>query len=138
MADFKNLRVWKYAHALSLNVDEVARKIRNADYAPLRRQMLKAALSIPPNIVEGREKSSEPEFARYLEIAKGSASELEQHLLSARDLRALSQADFHSLNDQVKEVRKMLTGLLSCLRKSIGEAQEAKRRPGGKRKAGGV
>ena len=138
MADFKKLRVWGYAHALSLNVDKTARRIRNADYAPLRRQMIRAAQSVPTNIVEGREKSSEPEFARFLEIAKGSVSELEQHLITARDLELISHSDFHSLTNQIEEVRKMLTGLLDRLRKSIEDVRQRDKRHyrRGKRSAG--
>src|SRR6476619_3032651 len=122
MADFRKLRVWRHAHAMSLNVDKSARKIRQADYAPLRRQLIKTGLSISANIVEGREKSSEAEFVKHLEIAKGSTSELEQHLIAARDLSVMSSSDFHSLTRQVKNVRKMLTGLLRRLRKSIEDA----------------
>ena len=129
MADFKNLRVWRNAHALSLNVDKTARRIRKADYAPLRRQMIRAAQSVPANIVEGREKSSEADFARFLEIAKGSASELEQHLIAARDLELISHSDFHSLTSQIEEVRKMLTGLLDCLRQSIEDTRR-RQKPG--------
>ena len=136
MADFKKLRVWANAHALALNTDKVARRIREHDYAPLRRQMIRAALSIPANIVEGREKTSEAEFARYLEIAKASASELEQHLITARDLEVISQSDFRSLTDQLEEVRKMLTGLLDSLRRSMSSSREAEHSRGRKRKAG--
>ena len=89
--------------------------------------MLRAAQSVPANIVEGREKSSEAEFARFLEIAKGSVSELENHLITARDLDLISRSDFHSLTDQVEEVRKMLTGLLNCLRASIEEVRRGSR-----------
>lgn len=136
MADFKKLRVWRYAHALVLNTIKVARKIKESDFASLRRQIIRAALSISANIAEGREKSSEPEFARFLEIAKGSASELEEHLLTARDLELISTADFHSLNDQIETVRKMMSGLLARLRRSIEDSRNAEQRTKAKRKAG--
>ena len=130
VADFKKLRVWGYAHALGLKVAKTARKITDADYSSLRRQMIRSALSVSANIVEGREKDSEAEFARFLEIAKGSLSELEEHLITARDLDLISGSDFHSLNDQVVEVRKMLSGLLTILRRSIeSKRKKRKRRP---------
>lgn len=88
-------------------------------------------LSITANIVEGREKESEAEFAHHPGIAKGSVTELEEHLISAKDLGLISESDFKSLVDQLVEVRKMLSGLLRRLRKSIEEKNERrkKRRP---------
>ena len=136
MADFKKLRVWRHAHALALNVAKVARKITNADYSSLRRQMIRSALSVSANIVEGREKDTEPEFARFLEIAKGSVSELEEHLITARDLDLISAADFHSVNDQLVNVRKMLSGLLTRLRRSIESKRKRRKPPPGAREAG--
>jgi four helix bundle protein len=128
VADFKELRVWRHAHALALNAAKTARKITAADCSRLRRQMIRAALSVSANIVEGREKDSEPEFARFLEIAKGSVSELEEHLIIARDLDLISTSDFHSLNDQIENVQKMLSGLLTRVRRSI-ESKRDKRKP---------
>jgi four helix bundle protein len=136
VADFKKLRVWRHAHALALNVAKVARKITNADYSSLRRQMIRSALSVSANIVEGREKDTEPEFARFLEIAKGSVSELEEHLITARDLDLISAADFHSVNDQLVNVRKMLSGLLTRLRRSIESKRKRRKPPPGARDAG--
>jgi hypothetical protein len=63
-----------------------------------------------------------------LEIAKGSVSELEEHLIIARDLDLISTSDFHSLNDQIENVQKMLSGLLTRLRRSI-ESKRDKRKP---------
>ena len=71
-------------------------------------------MSVPANIVEGREQKSEAAFARYLRIAMGSASELEYHLLAARDIGAISGSEL-SLEGQVTEVRMMLHGLVRRL-----------------------
>lgn len=72
-------------------------------------------MSVPANIVEGREQRSETAFARYLRIAMGSASELEYHLLAARDTHAISESEHLSLHTQVIEVRMMLHGLIRRL-----------------------
>lgn len=74
--------------------------------------MIRASMSIPTNIVEGRGQRSERDFARFLGYALNSSSELEYHLTLARDIRAITLNDFNSLNAQVIEVRKMLHGLL--------------------------
>jgi four helix bundle protein len=69
-------------------------------------------MSIPANIVEGREQKSEAEFCRFLRYALSSASELEYHLIIARDINVISEAGFVGLLTQLKEVRMMLFGLL--------------------------
>jgi four helix bundle protein len=111
VSDFKRLKVWRKAHALALNVHRVAVRIRRSDAAPLRNQMLRAAMSIPTNIVEGTGQTSGKEFARFLSIALKSTSELEYHLIMAQDIGAITPADFDSLSAQAIEVRKMLHGL---------------------------
>ncbi|HEY8830866.1 MAG TPA: four helix bundle protein [Gemmatimonadaceae bacterium] len=118
MSDFKKLRVWRKAHALTLNVHRVATSIRGAQYAPLRSQMNRAAMSVSANIVEGRERKTDREFAQFLGYALGSASELEYHFLVARDLRVISAVDFSSTVEQIVDVRKMLHGLLATLSKA--------------------
>jgi four helix bundle protein len=115
MSDFKRLRVWKKAHALTLNVDRLAGSIRGVRYAGLRSQMTRAAMSISTNIVEGREQKAEKGFARFLGYSLGSASELEHHLIVARDIQAISEPDFTTTVDQVIDVRKMLHGLIAKL-----------------------
>ena len=69
-------------------------------------------MSIPANIVEGRRQESEKEFARFLRIAVNSGCELEYHLIIARDLGVMSEAESASLLREVIEVRKMIHGLL--------------------------
>jgi four helix bundle protein len=111
VSDFKRLQVWRKAHALALNVHRVATRIRGADNAALRSQILRAAMSVPTNIVEGTGQKSGKEFGRFLDIALKSTSELEYHLIIARDIGAISLNDFESLSAQAIEVRKMLYGL---------------------------
>ena len=115
MSDFRNLEVWQRAHALAIGSHEVAKRIRGASYLSLRSQIIRAAMSIPANIVEGREQRSRKDFARFLRYAIGSASELESHLLVARDIHVVTAKDFDSLNEQLIRVRRMLHGLLKSL-----------------------
>src|SRR5690349_21583268 len=104
MADYRKLQVWKKAYALALNADRIATEIRDAAHKPLRSQLNRAALSIPTNIVEGRAKNSDKDFARFLGYALGSATELEHHVMIARDVGAVSGSDAKSLIDQAAEV----------------------------------
>ena len=118
MSDYKRLHVWQKAHALSLAAHKLAGTIRGAQYAPFRTQIIRAAMSIPANIVEGREQQSEANFARFLRIALGSASELEYHLTAAREIGVIPEPAFLSISSQVVEVRRMLHGLLNSLKKA--------------------
>ena len=74
--------------------------------------MVRAAMSIPANIVEGSGQESRPEFGRFLRYAANSANELEYHLVVARDIKAITLTDFAALSSRTVEVRKMLRGLL--------------------------
>src|SRR3954469_18004337 len=108
MSDFRKLAVWRKAHALTLNVHRAIAKIRRAEHGSMRNQILRAADSIPTNIVEGTGQESGKEFGRFLSIAVKSASELEYHLIVAESIRAIPRNDFESLNAQLVEVRKMV------------------------------
>ena len=124
MGDFQKLAVWRKSHALALNVHRTAAGIRKKDQSSLRVQMVRAALSVPTNLVEGTGQRSPKEFARFVRIAINSACELEYHLMVARDIRAISTGDFASLSAQTVDVRKMLHGLNNRLSVSTQRARE--------------
>jgi four helix bundle protein len=113
VSDFKKLKVWRKGHALALNVHRVALQIRGPDNAALRNQMLRASMSIPTNIVEGTGQQGQRQFARFIGFSLNSTSELEYHLIVARDAAVITRSDAESLLDQTIEVRKMLHGLLN-------------------------
>ncbi|HJQ12264.1 MAG TPA: four helix bundle protein [Gemmatimonadaceae bacterium] len=115
MAHYQKLLVWEKAHALMVQTHHVAKKIRRAYDKSLRAQMNSAAESIAANIVEGRGRGSDAEFAKFLRIALGSAYELEYHLIAARDVEAIPESDSAFLIALNVEVRRMLCGLIRRL-----------------------
>ena len=115
MAHFTKLKVWEKAHALMVDTHRAVKGIRRAYDKSLGAQMNSAAESIAANIVEGKGKSSDVEFARFLRIALGSAHELEYHFMAARDIDAMPATTAASLIAQVTEVRRMIYGLLRRL-----------------------
>jgi four helix bundle protein len=127
--DFKKLDVWQRAHALSLAVHRATAGMRNAELSSLRSQTFRAAMSIPANIAEGRRQSSDRQFSRYLGYALNSSSELEHHLIVARDLNAIGENQFDSLVSQTITVRKMLFGLLKRLREPVPVAKARSQPP---------
>lgn len=118
MGEYRKLKVWGKAHALAIDINSTAHRIRGGTNASLRNQLVRAAMSVPANIVEGRSHSSEKEFVRFIEYAMGSAAELEYHLLIARDIGAINHVDFNRLTQQLTEVRRMLHSLSKRIRLS--------------------
>ena len=117
MQDFKRLLVWQKAHALLLLTNEVFTPQRCRAFPWMRSQILRAAASVAANIAEGCGKQSSRELLRFINIAVGSALELDNHLIAARDLRVLSEAEFEHLNALLSEIRRMLIGLTKAIRR---------------------
>lgn len=115
MSDYKNLQVWQKAHALALHAHRTAMEVRPMRYSALRSQIIRASMSIPANIVEGRRQESERDFARFLRYSLNSAYELEYHITLARDIGVVADADANSLIAEGVEVTRMLHGLLKKL-----------------------
>lgn len=112
MKDFRDLIVWEKSHRLTLEIYGLTAKFPRFELNGLTSQIRRCSASIGANIAEGCGKRGNGEFQRYLQIASGSASELDYHLLLARDLRFLEDADYLRLSGKLTEVRKMLTSLL--------------------------
>ena len=119
MQDYRKLKVWEKAHAVAMDIHRASKAFRRQDALVLRGQLRRAALSIPANVAEGAGKLSDPEFARYLEVALGSASEAHYHLVVARELGELDAAAFDDLSNRVTEVRRMLFGLIKRIRADV-------------------
>src|SRR5688572_15392177 len=115
MSDFKKLKVWQKAQTLALDTHRVACRIRGSSQSGMRTQMINAAMSVPTNIVESRGQRTARETCRYLRMSLNSATELEYHLLTAADLKAISRPQCLTLTSQLVEVRKMLYGLIRSL-----------------------
>jgi four helix bundle protein len=108
MADFKNLIVWQKAHQLSIATVESVESIKGNAGSLIRNQVLRSILSIQSNIAEGSSKRSDRDFARYIRIAMGSATESENHFLLLRDLNLIEVTVFDKLDKLLAEVGKML------------------------------
>ena len=108
MRDFHELKVWEKAHRLVISIHEVTQHFPSEERFGLTRQIRRAAVFIPSNIAEGCGRNTEPEMARFLDIASGSASELDYQMLLARDLRYINEDNYKKLAYQVHDVRRML------------------------------
>ena len=116
MQSSKSLKVWEKAHVLTLDVYQSSKGFPRDEMYGLTSQVRRSAASIGANIAEGSCRKGDCEFGRFLQIAMGSASELEYHLLLARDLELLRLADYQRLLDEVIEVKRMLASFIHKLR----------------------
>jgi len=115
MKDFRELKVWEKAHALTLAIYKATEGFPRQELYSLTNQIQRAAVSIPANIAEDCGKSGDADFGRYLQIAMGSSSKLEYLLLLSRDLGYLPENDHQRLASELVEVRKMLNALIQRL-----------------------
>ncbi|MBZ5629242.1 MAG: four helix bundle protein [Acidobacteriia bacterium] len=116
MQDFRNLKVWHKAHTVTLDVYRRTAVFPKHEMFGLTSQMRRAAASIGANIAKGCGRDGDAELTRFLQIAMGSASELEYHLLLARDLELLNALECNRLNQEVTEVKRMLSALINSIR----------------------
>jgi four helix bundle protein len=134
LKDFKELKVWHKAYDLSLVIYEASRSFPREEMYGLTSQLRRAVVSIGANIAEGCGRRSDGELIRFLQIARGSASEVEHHLLLARDLKFLQAATHQDIDKRLQEVQRMLTSLVSSIQETSGArtaaARAAKAGPG--------
>lgn len=116
MQDFRKLKVWEKAHQLTLAVYRTTQEFPQAEMYGLTSQLRRSSASIAANIAEGCGRKSNLDFARFLQIAMGSASEVEYHFLLARDLALLDASSYENLAGTAEEVKKMLTVLIQKLK----------------------
>jgi four helix bundle protein len=116
MRNFRDLEVWRKAHRTTLVVYKVSDAFPRTEMYGLTSQMRRAASSVGANIAEGCGSDSQMEFGRYLFNAMKSATELEYHLLLARDLGMLPEESFSRVQRMVAETRRMLAALIRTVR----------------------
>src|SRR5262249_39798967 len=116
MKDFRDIKVWLKGHELTLQLYKETQRFPKDELYGLTSQIRRASSSIQANIAEGCGRGTDSELRQFLQIAMGSASELEYHLLLARDLGYLEATKYESLNNQVTEVKRMLTAFIQKLK----------------------
>ena len=86
MQDFRKLKVWEKSHALALAIYRTTAGFPNSEMYGLTSQIRRCSISIPSNIAEGCGRSTNGDLLRFLDIAMGSAKELEYQLLLSYEL----------------------------------------------------
>ena len=112
----RDLIAWKKAIGLVTTCYRLTRKFPADERFGLTQQLQRAAVSVPANIAEGKGRGTPKEFARFLNVASGSLTELDTHLVIANELGYITHEELREVGDVVEEVGRIITGL----RKSLG------------------
>lgn len=108
MRDFSKLFIWQKSHRLVLSIYDITKKFPKSEMFGLTSQIRKATTSIPINISEGCGRDTKKDFARFLQIAIGSACEVEYELFLAKELNYIEEQEYQTLSDEVVSIRKMI------------------------------
>jgi four helix bundle protein len=106
MKDFRELKVWNKAHALTVSAYKITKNFPGEELYGLTSQIRRSCSSIPANIAEGCGRYGDKELARFFQIALGSASEFEYHILLAHDLGLLDALSFESMSGEIIEIKQ--------------------------------
>lgn len=117
MRNYRNLKAFKFADELALMIYQVTRQFPKEELFGLTSQLRRAAVSIASNIVEGSARNSESDFLHFLDIAYGSACEVEYQISLAYRLGYLQEESYKTLQHKSTETAKVINGLINSLRK---------------------
>jgi len=118
MKDFRTLNVWQKSHQLVIMIYKKTNKFPSEEVYGIRSQLRRAIVSIPTNLAEGCGRGSDKDFAKFAQIAFGSANESEYLILLSNELGFIDRADYDDLTEKLTEIKRMLTSLIKNLHNS--------------------
>jgi four helix bundle protein len=119
---FEELICWQKARVLANMIHSLTRRTEFSKDFRLRDQILDAAGSVMHNIAEGSDSGTDPEFIRFLKMARRSSSEVQSELYLALDRKYITETELKQAYDQADEAKRLINGLIAFLRKNGGNA----------------
>ena len=119
MKDYRKVKVWGKAHILVKDVYRATSRFPKDELFGMTSQLRRASSSIPTNIAEGCGRGSDADFRRFLQIAFGSANEVEYLIFLSYELNYIQETQFIELNNKIVEVKKMIAGRTQTLNEHI-------------------
>jgi four helix bundle protein len=116
MQDYKKLIVWEKAHNFTVKIYELLKVFPKEEIFGLTSQLKRAAISIPANIAEGTGRSSNTDFARFLNISLGPLNEVSYYILLAKDLHYITENNYMQYDMELNELKAMLLIFLKKVR----------------------
>ena len=127
MKDYRKIHVWSKAHVLVKDLYCATSKFPKDELFGMISQLRRAGASIPTNIAEGCGRGSDADFRRFLQIAFGSANEVEYLIFLSYELNFIEKNRFIELDNKIKEVKKMLAGMIKKISIDIKNGKNADR-----------
>ena len=116
MLNFKDLEIWKRSHKLTLEIYKATQLFPKEEVFGLTSQIRRAVSSIPTNIAEGCGRRTNAELANFLNIASGSASEVEYEILLAKEVGYITEIQSEAWTREISEIRSMLAAYMKKLK----------------------
>ncbi len=110
--NFTNLIAWQKSHELVLNVYKILKKLPNEEKFALADQIRRSSVSITSNIAEGFSRNTKKDKVQFYTISKGSLSELQSQLITARDLGYITDNDYKELDLMIEQSSKLISGII--------------------------
>src|SRR5271167_1073419 len=117
MRNYRDLVVWRRSHALTLTLYRATESFPKSAMFGLTSQIRRAAASVPTNLAEGCGRWGDGDMGRFVQIAMGSASELDYLILLSKDLNYFQLTEYQKLAVELGEIRRMLPALYKRIRK---------------------
>lgn len=119
-SSFRELKAWQRGHEVALEAHRITQRYSALERYNLAAQIRRSATSIPANIAEATGRFGLHGQIRFLHVARGSARELEAHLLLVRDLGVVLPGDVDKLLPMLEETLRLVAGLITRRRKMLG------------------
>ncbi|MDR3226668.1 MAG: four helix bundle protein [Prevotellaceae bacterium] len=118
MHNFKELLVWQKSMELVKDVYLFTKKFPKDELFGLTQQIRRAVISIPSNIAEGAGRTTDADFSHFIDIALGSAYEVETQLYISLDLEYIFHDDFKNIIEKIQSIEKMIYNLKKSYQKT--------------------
>ena len=116
MRDFRKYDIWKQAVDYATVIYKVTSTVPKSEIYGLCDQLQRACISISSNIAEGCSRDSEKEFTHFLEMAIGSAFEVESQLLISKNLGYINESQYNDLVAKLSITERQIHYLIIKLR----------------------
>ena len=126
MKNFRRLKIWERGMEIVKKTYLLSKQLPAEERFGLVSQITRAAVSIPSNIAEGSSRTSDKDKKRFVEIALGSAFELETQLLIIRDLELANPVDTDKLIERLHEEQRMINSFITTLKLANSQKLTAK------------
>ena len=124
MQDYHQLKVWEVSHEFAVGIFRISRSFPKEELYGITSQVRRAAFSIPINIAEGCGRHTSKDYAHFLDMAMGSASEVEEELLILRDIEFLDKKTHAIQEENIKKIKKMIAKLIDAVRGNGGPSDD--------------